>query len=201
MAPYSSTRGQANLLVGMAIAQLVAVTISFTADEVRECPLAYELTVDSGYVAMLLLCAGVGLFVDWVRRATDNLRALGTTRPSFGGVHAVLFLLMPLANIPLSHGVLTALWHESQPRRDGTAPQHWLGAPLVTAWLLSLCAAIECVMVVAGSYEREALLLSWLATGGLFVAMVLATQRRQDEQWRDLELRRAVPRPSANAWR
>jgi hypothetical protein len=109
--------------------------------------------------------------------------------------------MVPLANIPLSHGVLTALWHESQPRTDGTALQHWLGAPLVTAWLLALCAAIESVMVVSGVYERGALLLSWLTAGVLFVCMVLRIQRRQDEQWRDLELRRRVPQPSATALR
>jgi hypothetical protein len=143
----------------------------------------------------------VALFVDWARRATDNLRALGTLLPSFSGLQVVLVLMLPLANIPLSHGVLTALWHESQPRADGTAAQHWLGAPLVTVWLLALCAAIESVMVVSGAYERVALLGSWLVAGVLFVSLVLRTQRRQDEQWRDLELRRRVPPPTATALR
>src|SRR6266542_2435097 len=178
--PYASTRGQARLLAAIATAQLLSVAATTVADEAGDGGWAEAVSLYGGYVAMLLLFAGVALFVDWARRATDNLRALGTLLPSFSGLQVVLVLMVPLAN-----GVLTALWHESQPRADGTAPQHWLGAPLVTAWLLALCAAIESVMVASGAYERVALLASWLVAGVLFVALVLQTQRRQDEQWRD----------------
>jgi hypothetical protein len=39
------------------------------------------------------------------------------------------------------------------------------------------------------------------AIGGMFIAVVRGIQRRQDEQWLDLERRRAVPQPSADALR
>src|SRR3954470_4930136 len=95
---YASTRGQARLLAGVTVAQLAAVLISAVADEAPESAWADTLTFYGGYAAMLLLFAGLTLFVDWARRATNNLRALGTMAPSFAGAQVVVMLMVPLAN-------------------------------------------------------------------------------------------------------
>jgi hypothetical protein len=40
-----------------------------------------------------------------------------------------------------------------------------------------------------------------IATGVLFLLMIRGAQKRQDEQWQDLERQRNVPKPTADALR
>jgi hypothetical protein len=134
-------------------------------------------------------------FLVWLHRATKNLPALGTCEPRFKPGTAVGLFLLPVVNLVMPYVVLTALWQDSQP--SGDESHRWRRAAPVTAWYVAMA-----VMVLAGRRDAQTVaLVSGLVAAIAFANMVLQLQRRQDEQWLDLERRRNLPQPTAEALR
>jgi hypothetical protein len=147
--------------------------------------------------------------------AARNLPALGTTEPRYTPAAAAGLLLIPVANIYFMHQIATALWLESQPRQE--LPRRRginLSARAVNiCWLVPLVGFV--FLCARPALSRALGGPDWLGLGwGLtltwgvaaacrvaFVVVVLGIAARQREQWLDLERRRSVPQPNADALR
>lgn len=219
--PYRSARGLANaavILVGLQVALDALAGVGCAVTMVLPDGAAWLSLLATGVANLLseLLYAGAAVvFMCWVYRSVANLDALGSPNlvtPS----SAVWGFFIPFVNLVRPHQVMATVWNKSQP-----APPSELGdslerrTPVVTAWwTLALISTVFSRIVMrlvdtptslAGLRRLAAWALVesllWTATGVLFISMVWLTQRRQDEQWLDLERRRNVPQPSADALR
>jgi hypothetical protein len=108
---------------------------------------------------------------------------------------------------------MATIWTESQPpafnehgftlKRKTTIVNWWWGLYLfnaVVSWFTRVDARSFSQLGSQISVQIFFDLVRLMA-GVLFLVMVRATQSRQDEQWLDLERRRAVPQPDANLLR
>ena len=125
----------------------------------------------------LLFVASTVVFMTWVYRAIANLPALGSMSCRFTPSGAVWSFFIPFVNLVRGHQVMATIWQESQPPAFN---EHGFYLPRKTTivnwwWGLYLFAGV--------------------------VGIVRDVQRRQDEQFRDDELRRGVPAPTADALR
>jgi hypothetical protein len=131
---------------------------------------------------LVLFIATAIAFLFWLDRAARNLPALGAREP-IASEHVVGVFFAPLVNLVAIPYVVRHVWHGSDPTPPARA---WL----LFAWwpplLLALLAFGAPLMLVSGA---------------ALIAIVRDTQRRQDEQFADDELRRAVPLPTADALR
>ena len=220
---YVSARGGALAIVIMMIVQLSMLALSSLANVVGlgmldDSPgMAGISFVVGGLLDLLgdtLWLATFIVFLTWVHRSIANLPALGSTSCRFTPSWAVWCYLIPIPNLVLGYRVMATLWQESQPQ---TVDEHGYYLPrqnnIVSLWwvlvLISLFATIATrqsnPLEVEGlrslGIRQVVLNLLHLVEGALFVAVVRATQKRQDEMWLDLERRRDVPQPSAAALR
>lgn len=130
---------------------------------------------------LVLFIATAIAFLFWLDRAARNLPALGAQKP-IAPEHVVGVFFAPVVNLFAIPHVVRHVWYGSDP----TPPARpWL----LIAWWPSLLAAIF--------LGAPLMLLSAAA----LIAVVRDVQRRQDEQFLDDELRRAVPLPTADALR
>jgi hypothetical protein len=78
---------------------------------------------------------------------------------------------------------------------------------VLIAWYGGFALSLMAVKLLRGHIGRDLALVEvlgeagWLLAGLACLSAVRAIQRRQDEQWNDGELRRAVPQPTAEALR
>lgn len=214
---YVSARPRATALVVLVIIQLVLLGLALL------CWLAGLVFVDgnlAGAVAafgaaaalqafdVLVLIAACVVFLTWVHRAVANLGALNQVSCRFSPSSAVWAFFIPFVNLVRGHQVMATIWTDSQPldadgyavHRPTTLVNWWWGLYLfsnVVAWLVpSHPHGIDGIKSTA---EASAFFLATrMVAGVLFLMLIRASQRRQDEQWLDLERRRAVPQPSAD---
>ncbi len=136
---------------------------------------------------LVLFIGTVIAFLFWLDRAARNLPALGARAP-IAPEHVVGVCFAPVVNFVAIPYVVRHVWHGSDP----TPPARgWLlygwWAPLVLGTL----------GLTTPLWSAPLFLVSALS----LVAIVRDVQRRQDEQFLDEELRRAVPAPTADALR
>jgi hypothetical protein len=161
-------------------------------------------------IGFLFFVAAVVVFLVWVHRAIANLRALGSENWRFTPAGAVWGYFIPIVSLWQGHQVMATLWTESQPvpldehslRRKTTLVNWWWGVYLFTSFGAYFAPqTIEPHEVRSAALTVSVIDLTRITAGVLFLCMVRATQRRQEEQWRDLELRAAVPPPTADGLR
>jgi hypothetical protein len=173
--------------------------------------LASHAGLASGRFGFLVYVVALVVFFVWVHRATGNVSALGSPSVRFTPGAAVWSFLIPIVNLWQSHQVMAWLWSESQPgplenehtlERTTTLVNWWWGV-----YLFSTVGSLFLVFTVrpgdpsGGAMRLCVICLARLLSGTLFLWVVRATQRRQEEQWRDVELRAAVPAPTADVLR
>jgi hypothetical protein len=220
--PYRSLELRTKLLSGLVIAQLVLLVIALFsylsgASLIQKDLLAAAEIVQRGVTALnwqwpIWLVAAI-VFLTWVHGMTSNLSALGSVDCFLTPSEAVWSFIIPIVSLWRGHRVMATIWRESQPRplnEAGFAQQTsttivswWWAIYLVTAvfnWVSSrrrgeVIDPSTALRIGAMSLALE------VASGAMFLFMINRAQRRQDEQWRDLELRRKVPMPTGEALR
>jgi len=162
----------------------------------------------------LVFTAATVVFLTWVYRAVANLPALGSMTCAFTPGGAVWAFFIPIVNLVWGHQVMATVWRESQPPavnengfylpRKATLVHAWwtfyLVSIVVSIWLMfSQPSSVSGLSSFAAS--EVFLHLVRMTTALLFLIMIRAAQARQDEMWQDLERRRNVPQPTADALR
>ncbi|MGZ3408093.1 MAG: DUF4328 domain-containing protein [Polyangia bacterium] len=139
------------------------------------------------FLLVLFIAATIALLF-WLDRAARNLPSLGA-RTTIAPEHVVGVFFAPLVNLAAVPYVLRHVWLASDP----TPPRRgWL----VAGWWATL------LLAGAGGLWASAFGAAlMLASAACLLGIVRDTQRRQDEQILDEELRRAVPLPTADALR
>lgn len=223
MQAYVSARGRAIALTILTIVQLVLLVLATGAWAVGASALGGDLTsaaASFGLAAglevfdLLVFIAATVVFLTWVYRAIANLSPLGSMSCRFTPAGAVWSWFIPFVNLVRGHQVMATIWQESQPPavnengfylpRKATIVHWWWGLYLFTgvvgiATQNSHPFGIEELRSLASS--QIGLHFLRIATALLFLFMVRGAQKRQEEQWQDLERRRDVPQPSAEALR
>jgi hypothetical protein len=111
--------------------------------------------------------------------------------------------MLPIVNLFMVHQVLTALWRDSQPG-GARRPRVDFSVLAVNSWWFLLAARFVMGWVLEDRYLGQYVFFTqafYVAAGVAFIVVVLGIAARQREQWVDLERRRNVPLPTANALR
>jgi hypothetical protein len=220
---YKSARGQAIALQVLVIIQLVFMALYAVALVIARAALPDHLEgvlAAFGAIAVVAVfdsltwIAATVVFLTWVYRAIANLPALGSMSCRFSPGGAVWSFFIPFVNLVRGHQVMATIWTESQPpsfnehgfslKRKTTIVNWWWGLYLVSgfvAWFVTIDMHADLSSLGPRISGQIVAHLVQMAAGVLFLVMVRATQSRQDEQWLDLERRRAVPQPDANLLR
>jgi hypothetical protein len=218
MESYVSARGRATAISIMVVVQLAMLALSvvgaaasmssFHSDGGALMTLVFSeaLVVLGG----LMMLATFIVFMTWVYRSIANLPALGSMSCRYTPGWAVGWWFIPFANLVHGYKIMATVWEESQPPvvnengfylpRKSAIVGWWWALYLITSvgsWSMrhsdaSLHSLLETQMVLT-TLE--------IVQGVLFLVMVRGAQKRQDEMWRDIELRRNVPTPSAEGLR
>jgi Domain of unknown function (DUF4328) len=223
MESYVSARGRAIALNVLVILQLVflglaTVAWGIGASELRDNPMIAVGTFGTAgaleTIDLLLYTSATIVFLTWVYRSIANLPALGSMSCRFSPAGAVWSWFIPFVNLVRGHQVMATIWQESQPPavnengfylpRKTTLVSWWWGL-----YLFGAVVSLSCTNMHPVGLEEVHSLAStqvWLhfvrmTTALLFLLMVRGSQKRQDEQWQDLERRRNVPKPTAEALR
>jgi cytochrome bd-type quinol oxidase subunit 2 len=132
---------------------------------------------------LILFIATAIAFLFWLDRAARNLPSLGAGK-AIAAEHIVGIFFAPLVNLCAIPYVVWHVWQGSDP----TPPaRRWL----LAGWWPSLLLGALGITVTLWSAPL------FLVSAMCLVGIVRDVQRRQDEQFLDDELRRAVPRPTA----
>jgi hypothetical protein len=142
--------------------------------------------ISAPFLVVLFIATAISMLL-WLDRAARNLPALGARNP-IAPEHVVGVFFAPVMNLVAIPHVVYHVWATSDP----TPPRRgWL----IIGWWPTL-------LVGAMAHERPLVSAALLLGSALsLLAIVRDAQRRQDEQFRDEELRRAVPQPTADALR
>jgi hypothetical protein len=223
MESYVSARGRAIAINVLTILQLVVLSLATLAWSVG----ASEVNGDlSGAAAAfraagglevfdsLLFLAATIVFLTWVYRSIANLPALGSMSCRFTPGGAVWSWFIPFVNLVRGHQVMATIWQESQPPAVNENGFYLPRKTTIVSWWWGMYLFAGVAGMVAQSSHpfgvdelhsfastQVVLHLIRVATATLFLIMVRGAQQRQDAQWQDLERRRNVPQPSAEALR
>lgn len=223
MESFASARGRSIALTVLVILQLVMLALATAAWGAGIGELGGDLTGAAaafGTAAVfemlhsLLFVASTVVFMTWVYRAIANLPALGSMSCRFTPSGAVWSFFIPFVNLVRGHQVMATIWQESQPPAFN---EHGFYLPRKTTivnwwWGLYLFAGVVGI-VTSSSHPfgveelrtlgstQTVLNVVRIVDGLLFLFMIRGAQARQDEQWQDLERRRNVPQPKADALR
>jgi hypothetical protein len=207
---FVSVRGRAQLLDVLVAAQLALTAVQLvawaTAALVGNGALIHML--NRGRVAVatfesLLFVSATVLFAAWAFGVLANLPPLGIERRRMDPDTALVLSLVPLVNFVAVPLVARAAWLDTDP----TPPVRGRVRAVLIAWYVGFALSLMAVKLLRGQIGRDLALVEmlgaagWLLAGVACITAVRAVQRRQDEQWNDGELRRAVPQPTAEALR
>jgi len=194
MGRYVSARARAQLVDVLLAAQIAlyalrffgALFVAVAPDGDLGMMLARGARLSQPFLLVLFIATAIA-FLFWLDRAARNLPALGTAK-AIAPEHVVGVFFAPVVNLVAIPYVVRHVWYGSDP----TPPARgWLLAawwpPLLVAWLTLGSAIVSAPLM--------------LVSAGTLIALVRDVQRRQDEQFRDDELRHAVPQPTADALR
>lgn len=195
MRSYVSARERAQLIDVLLAAQIALYALRFVGalyvtvapDGALGMMLARGARLSEPFLLVLFVATTIA-FLFWLDRAARNLPSLGSARGPIAAEHVVGIFFAPVVNLVAIPYVVRHVWYGSDP----TPPARpWL----LLAWWGPLC---------AGTLGLGAPLWSaplFLGSAACLLMIVRDVQRRQDEQFRDDELRRAVPAPTADALR
>jgi hypothetical protein len=219
---YVSARPRAIALMVLVIVQLVLLGLALLSwagglalidGNLAGAVAAFGLAAGLQIFDVLVLIAACIVFLTWVHRAIANLPALHSRSCRFSPSSAVWSFFIPFVNLVRGHQIMATIWTDSQP---AVVSEHGYALPPRTTlvswwWGLYLFSGFASLFVpshpvgIAGIKTTATATVFFLAVrlvaGVLFVLMIRAAQRRQDEQWLDLERRRQVPVPTADALR
>jgi len=224
---YISARGRALALTILVSIQIVTLLAAAAAWASYASTLGHDLSGRMAAAAMataigsfdtLLFYAATVVFFTWVYRAMANLAPLGSMSTRFSPAIAVWAYIIPFVNFVWGHTVMATIWQESQPpavtedgvyTRRSTALVNWwwglyLGGIVLVLWttVSALFTSPRSVDELHSFANNQILFMIIRAvTALLFILMIRGAQKRQDEQWQDLERRRNVPKPTAEALR
>ncbi len=220
---YISARGRATALTVLVILQMCAQTLALFAWAGGAAAIDHDLTTAAASFATaaalgsfdsLLFMAASIVFLTWVYRAMANLSPLGSMSTRFSPAMAVWAYIIPFVNLVWGHTVMAIIWQESQPpavnengfyEKRSTSLVNWWWGLYLAGVVVALTAAFSRPLAVEGLHalatKQVIFHLVRIATGLLFVLMIRGAQKRQDEQWLDLERKRSVPKPTADALR
>jgi Domain of unknown function (DUF4328) len=197
MQGYESARGRAQLVDVLLAAQIALYALRFVGgiyvavapdgDLGRMLARGERLSVP---FLLVLFVVTAFAFIAWLHRAARNLPSLHVAVERLWGAfwlkHVVASFFVPLFNLLTIPYVVRQVWLESDP----TLPRRrWL----VAVWWVSLLEAALIPPVLGAAFM--------LTSAVCLLGIVRDTQRRQDEQILDEELRRAAPLPTADALR
>ena len=189
-------------LLGLRVLGWIVVTIG-GASELSH-TIVRGVALSSPFLVLLFAATAVALLA-WVYRAAANLPALGAGERLAPWL-AVALLVVPVANLAAAPWVLHTLWVASDP----TPPPARRSQALVRGWAAALGLSLAAGLMVGDPrWDGLRTVAAWslaqaalaLAAAAACLAILRAVQRRQDEQWLDLERRRAVPEPAADRLR
>jgi hypothetical protein len=201
MQGYESARPRAQLVDVLLAAQIAlyslrcigALYIALMPDDELGVMLTRGACMSQPFLLLLFIATAVAL-IAWLHRAARNLPSLrmavvGSWTLTPKDVVAAFFA--PFVNLFAIPYVVRHVWLASDP----TPPEPTRRRSLVAGWWVAL-------LVAAFAPLPAALVAALMLTSAAcLIAIVRDTQRRQDEQLLDEELRRAVPRPAADALR
>jgi uncharacterized protein DUF4328 len=225
---YSDSMESYRSARGLAIAAVILVALQVALDALTGVGCALTMALPDGAAWLSLIATGIAsilsallyigalvVFMCWVYRSVANLNALGSLnfmKPS----SAVWGFFIPFVNMVRPHQVMATVWSESQPavlnefgyalrRRTTVVTSWWALVVISTVFSRIVMRVVDEPATLAGLRRLAAWGMVesalWTVTGVLFIFMVWLTQRRQDEQWLDLERRRSVPQPTADVLR
>ena len=205
MSGYVSARPRAQLVDVLLAAQIAlyalrvagGLVVAVAPDGELGRMLARGARLSTPFLLVLFIGCAIALLF-WLDRAARNLLPLrASASPSLGArttiaaEHVVGVFFAPLVNLVAIPYVVRHVWLASDPTPPSDARRRWL---LGGWWPTVLLAASGLLPPALGA----ALMLT---SSACLLAIVRDTQRRQDEQSLDEELRRAVPLPTADALR
>jgi hypothetical protein len=222
---FIAARGRTTAMTVLVIVQVVLLAIAAVAWLVGAASLDSDLTsAQTSFTAaaglagldQLVFWSTAVVFLTWTYRATANLPALGSMSAKFTPGSAVWWYFIPFANLVQGHAVMANIWTESQPPavnengfylpRKAMLVHWWWGLYLLTtfgAFFVGVSAlgrpSIDALRTVA--HGQSIWLIVRAATALMFLFMIRGAQKRQEDQWQDLERRRTVPQPTAEALR
>lgn len=210
MQRFASARGRAQLFDVLVAAQLALSGLELVAWLVAALSgngnLIHVLnrgrTTIGAFEAVLFVFATVVLAA-WAFRVLANLPALGVARRRLDPDSALVLILVPIVNFVAAPLVARAVWLDTDP----TPPARGRLRNVLIAWYGGFALSLAAVAELRGAVGRGLALVEmlgeagWLLAGAACLVAVRAVQRRQDEQWNDGELKRAVPQPAADGLR
>src|SRR4051812_25242977 len=222
MQGYVSARGRSIAITVLVIMQLVVLALAMAAwgwgstlveGDLTAAAAAFGSAAGLEVLDVLLFLGATVVFLTWVYRSIANLPALGSMSCIFTPSGAVWSYFIPFVNLVRGHQVMATIWTESQPPavnengfylpRKATIVHAWWALYLfsgVAGWIFSNSHPNVDSLRSLGS-AQVVLHFVRMATALLFLLMIRGAQARQDEQWQDLERRRSVPQPTADALR
>jgi len=223
MEAYVSARGRSIALTVLVILQLVVLALATVAWGAGVSMLDGDLAAAAGVFGtaagleildLLLFIAATVVFLTWVHRSIANLPALGSMNCTFTPSGAVWSYFIPFVNLVRGHQVMATIWTESQPPavnengfylpRKATIVHAWWALYLfsgIAGYIFGNSKPFGVEELRSLGSAQVVLHFIRITTALLFLIMVRGAQSRQDEQWQDLERRRNVPKPSADALR
>ena len=223
MQSFMSARGRSTAITVLVLVQIVALAVSTVAwlaglahlgGDATAAIAAFGIAGIGETVHSLLFLAATVVFMTWVYRAIANLPALGSMSCRFTPSGAVWSFFIPFVNLVRGHQVMATIWQESQPAavnengfylpRKATLVNWWWGLYLLAGAVgIATSNSHPFTAEDVRSLGETATVLNGvrIVDGILFLLMVRGAQARQDEMWLDLERRRNVPQPSADALR
>lgn len=213
MQGFVSARTRAQLLDVLLSAQIAVLALEVLAWlivlVVGEGGLSRVLVRGAGradpFTAVLLLVATV-VFALWARRVAANVPALGLYRRRVSAGSAVVLTLLPVVNLVAVPLVGRALWLDSDAlppagQRADRVTGVWIAALSLSVIAAAASNGLEWLHLRAFAALQAVSTAAWLAAGAMCLTVVRAVQARQDARELDLELRAAVPAPTADRLR
>jgi hypothetical protein len=219
MQGYVSARGRATAIWIMVMVQLVMLGLSVLGGVSALSSIgaggstALFTAALSGGLAILgglMMIATFIVFLTWVYRSIANLPALGSMNCRYTPGWAVGWWFIPIANLVHGYKIMATIWEESQPplvNENGfylprkSAIVGWWWALYLMTTVLSWSTRNSNASLHSILTSLTVLSMLEIVQGVLFMIMVRGAQKRQDEMWRDIELRRDVPQPTAQSLR
>jgi Domain of unknown function (DUF4328) len=223
MESYVSARGRSIAITVLVILQLVVLALATVAWGAGVSMLDGDLASAAGVFGtaaglevldLLIFIAATVVFLTWVHRSIANLPALGSMSCRFTPSGAVWSYFIPFVNLVRGHQVMATIWTESQPPavnengfylpRKATLVHWWWGLYIFSGIAGMAAGKVKPLGIEelrSTAHSQLILHAIRIATALMFLFLVRGAQKRQDEQWQDLERRRNVPQPTAEALR
>ena len=223
MESFVSARGRSTAITVLVVLQVVLLALAAAAwgagvgrldGDLTGAAAAFGTAAALESFQFLLFLAATVVFLTWVHRAMANLPALGSLSCRFSPAEAVWSWFIPFVNLVRGHQVMATIWQESQPPAVSESGFYLPRKTTLVTWWWALYLLSGFANIVSSNTRpfgvaelrslgdtQIVLHLVRMVVAVLFLLVIRGAQSRQDEQWLDLERRRNVPQPTADALR